>query len=274
MIQSLQYLRLALRRAPALACTVGLSLFLLSAQAGLSLATAPQLTAIALTSASPLSAGSNLSYTFSVTPGTNPIISIGLDVDDPNGYDYLISGNLSAGTITFQTSTYWVNGDYTVKGININDGQSDTSYPLGGTVTNSGGETVQPANPLTSSLNLSLTGGVDSVMGPTVTSFTPLNSNPIHSLDSALVFNLGLTLGTLNDVTEVDLLVQDPNGGQENLQGEGALAGPLAIFSLTGLTLTGAYTVLGLEISDGYGSETFSSAFPLIPNWPQSVSRW
>jgi hypothetical protein len=262
MIQALHYLRATLSDARAFTWTVGLSLLALSAPAGFSQDTAPQLTAIALTSASPLSAGSNLAYTFSVTPGTYPIISISIDIDDPNGYDYLIAGNIFAGTITFQTATNWVNGNYTVRGININDGHSDTTYPLVGTVTNSSGETVVATNPVTSSLNFVLTGGVTSVTGPTVVSFTPINSDPIHPLGSVLVYNLNLTLGTRNDLTEVDLLVRDPNGGQENLQAEaGPLTGSLAIFPLTGLTLTGAYTVLGLEISDGYGSETFSSAF-------------
>ena len=259
MIQALRYLRTTSRNVRVFAWAVGLTSFLLSARAGLS-QNAPELTTIARTSVSPLSAGSNLTYTFSVTPGANSIISIGIDVVDQNGYDYLIGGNLVAGNITFQTSAYWVNGSYTVADINIYDG-TRTEYNSNGTITNSGGETIVGTNPLTSALNFTVTGGADSITGPAVTAFTAPESNPFRAIGSTLVFDLGLNPGTRNEVTAVDLLLQDPHGGQENIEASGNLTGPLVSFPLSGLTVTGAYTVLGLSISDGYGDETFSGEF-------------
>jgi VCBS repeat protein len=260
-IKALQYLRPVLNCARASASLAGLSFFLVSAQAGHSQVTAPQVTAIALTSPSPLSAGADLTYTFSVTTGTYPIISIAIDVVDPNGYDYLIAGNLYGGTISYPTSTYWVNGGYTVSDIHINDGHSDTEYDSNGSVTNSAGETVGTTNPLTSALDFTLNGGAISITGATVTAFTPLESNSLRAIGSTLVFNFGLNFGTRNEVTELDLLVQDAHGGQENLLAVGNLTGSQVVFPLSGLTKTGAYTVLGLSIGDGYGFESFSAVY-------------
>ncbi len=192
-----------------------------------------------------------------------------VEVEDPNHYIYYFYTGLFfpfTGTLytVNQASELWINGNYTVVGVTIYSGnasgESRTYYPMGGTVTNSTGETVVAANPLTSALNFTLTGGVDSITGPSVTSLTPVQGNPIRAIGSTLALNLGLSLGTRDEVTEIDLLVQDPQGGQENFRAVGNLTGPVVYFPLTTTTLMGAYSVLGLSISDGYGSESFSAA--------------
>jgi hypothetical protein len=269
MVEAFRCLRPARDNARILAWTVGLSLLLLSPRVAQAQGIAPQLNSATLTSGSILSAGSNLTYAFAVTPGTDQLVTLTIDVEDPNQQIYHINGDIFPFgiytlPIIYQTSGVWVNGAYTVVGVTIyssgENSESTTYYPLGGTVTNSTGETVVATNPLTSALNFTLTGGVDSVTGPTVTSFTPLRGNPILAIGSTLAFNLGLSLGTRGEVTQLDLLVQDPLGGQENLRAVGNLTGPLVYFPLNTTTLTGAYTVLGLTISDGYGTETFSAA--------------
>jgi hypothetical protein len=259
MIQALPRLRAALNNARVFTWVACSSFFLLSTRAAES-QSAPQLTSIALTSSPSLSAGSNLTYTYSVTQGTYPITSLSIDLVDSKGYDYLITG--FAGTISYQTSTDWVNGSYTITDIHIGDGHSDTEYFSDGTASNSSGETVGAPYPLTSALNFTLTGGVASITGASVAAFTPLISHPFRTIGSTLVFNLGLNLGTRNEVSEVELDVRDPHGGQEDLLATGYLAGSLAVFPLTGLTKTGTYTVLGLGIGDGYGFESFSNEFP------------
>ncbi len=259
MIKSLNYLRLASSNARAFAWTVGFALFLLSARAGLS-DTAPQLTTIALTSGSSLSDGSDLTYTFSVTQGTYPIISISVDVIDPNGYDYLIAGNAFNGTIADTTSTNWVNGSYTVKGINIVDSHGVTEYPMGGTITNSGGETVGTINPLSPSLNFTLTGGAASITGPSITSFTPLPSNLFRPMGSTLAFNIGLNPGTRNQVSEIEVSVENTSEQGSDLLATGSLTGSRVTFPITGLTELGPYFVSIVSIGDGYGFESFQPA--------------
>jgi hypothetical protein len=269
MIQALHCLRTLSTSARALAWAFGISLLFLSPRAAHSQGIAPQLTSVALTPGSTLSVSSSFTYTFTVIPGTDTIISITIDVEDPNHYVYhfdtgtFFPDNTTLWTVN-QPSALWINGNYTVVGVTIHSGNeivqgSSTYYPLGGTVTNSTGETVVATNPLTSSLNFTLTGGVDSITGPTVTSFTPMQGNPIRAIGSTLAFNLGLNLGTRNEVTELDLLVQDSQGGQESLRAVGNVTGPVVYFPLTTTTLTGAYTVIGLSVSDGYGTEAFGT---------------
>ncbi len=260
MIQALPWPRPAFSNARVFIWAIGISLFLLSARAGLS-DIAPQLTAIALTSGSSLSAGSSLTYTYSVAQGTYPIMSVILEIYDPTQYEYIISGDGVPGTFSDQTSTDWVNGSYAVNDIIIIDiNFAFTTYSSDGTVTNTNVETVG-TNPLTSALNFTLTGGLASVTGASVTTFTPLVSHPFRPIGSTLVFNLGLNLGSRNSAG-LQLDVQDPNLGQEDVLAVGNSTGPTASFLLTGLTVTGAYTVLGLGIADGYGFENFSSDFP------------
>jgi hypothetical protein len=202
-----------------------------------------------------------MTYTYTDAPGTYPISSISIDVVDSHGYDYLISGNSLDGTISHATATDWANGGYTLKDVNIGDGHSVTVYNSDGTITNSAGETLGTGNPLTAALDFILAGGVDSITGPSVTSFTPLVSIPIRPIGSTLIFNISLVLGTRNGVEGLDLLVQDPNLGQENVLAVGDLTGSQVTFPLTQVTLTGTYTILGLGISDGYGFESFSAIY-------------
>jgi hypothetical protein len=246
-------------------------LFVLSAGAGLS-DTAPQLTAITLTSGSSLSAGSELTYTFSVTPGTYPISFVVLSVNDPNGHQYSIRGDFYNGSMNSPTTQYWVNGNYTVTDIDVYDGHANTDYPMNGAVTNSGAETFVATNPVTSSLNFAITGGADSITGPSITAFTPLQSNLFRPRGYSLTFNMAMDLGTLNQVTQLFLEIRGPDGSGEDIFATGTLTGSQAIFPLSGLSMLGSYEVLDVGVADGYGVETFDPAANAIIEHPGTAN--
>jgi hypothetical protein len=208
---------------------------------------APQLSSISLTSAASLSAGGTVTYSFVITPGTTSTISfIYIALQDPSGNQFGIqqSGQAS-GTVSGATASSWLNGNYTVAYIQIQDTASirtmysangSISYPFGGTGPASGG-------PSLSALGFALTGGITPAIAPTI-SVQP--GNQIVTVGGSATFSViagGTPIPTY----------------QWNFNGTAIAGATSSSYSVTNAQSAnaGSYTVL---VSNSAGSVTSSAA--------------
>src|SRR5579863_3748190 len=143
-----------------------------------------------------------------------------LNILDPGGYTYLIGANGTAsGTISKATdAATWLSGSYTVTEIMVTDtndimadyhSDGTVTYPLGGT-----GPSTHSIS--FASLGFTLAGGQSSIVAPLLNAFSIAAPTTIPA-GGNLTFDYNVTLGTMNALTEIDVLVVAPNLGQQNL---------------------------------------------------------
>jgi len=221
---------------------------------------APQLTAITLTTGAAATPAAPVSYSFSLTAGSNPVTGIILLANDPSGYQEFLNGDLSAGTITFTPEPYWLNGTYTVTDVIISDSVGITDYTANGTVTYPNGETGAATDPVTPALNFMVSGASATVVGPALNSVS-LVSNTVAQ-NGFLVINFNTTPGTTGVVSSLGFDFEGPAGTTAG-GGDGTSGGPGAQtiqFPMSGFQV-GTYTIDGFTVGDGFGAEFFTSNF-------------
>jgi hypothetical protein len=220
--------------------------------------TAPQLTSISRTSASSISAGSTVSYSFVITPGTTSTINfIYIALQDSSGHQIGITqSGQASGTDSVVSTTAWLNGNYTVALIQIQDtagirtqyGSDGTiSYPFGGTGPTTGG-------PSFSSLGFALTGGTGSIVAPQLTSISRTSASSI-SAGSTVSYNFVITPGTTSTINFIYIGLQDSSGNQIGITQSGQASGTASVVSTTSW-LNGNYTVSLIQIQDTAGIRT------------------
>jgi hypothetical protein len=223
--------------------------------ANLSALTAPQLTSISLTTASSVSAGSSVSWNYTVQPGTNHTIEVVyIYLSDANGHvvDFLAIDQAS-GAIGGSTTQYWVNGAYTISQIQVEDESGiETNYDVHGNITYPNGGT----GPSTTSLPLStigftVTGGESSYTAPQLASISLASSTAITAGNS-VSYNFSLTPGTDPTITYFAVTLQDPRGNPIPMEIQNTTSGTLTTASST-LWADGAYTVAKIQIQDDSG---------------------
>lgn len=252
---------------PKLAWSIALASFLLPVQTGFSQATTPELTAFSLVGSTAVDAATTPSVTFdfSVTPGTYPVDIVAVYINDPYGFQF------PATVYTISTATFtpvgnmWFNGTYIVNDVAIVDYTpalvaNETDYRSDGYITTQNGETLaSTVDPVSPPITFTVTGGTN-LVGPTLNSIS-IVSNSID-LDDDISFVVNVTPGTFTSLTEFDVLVQDPDGGQERLEAFTPTVNPSTPTTLTMSTSAfpsqplpgpGSYTVLAIELTDGYG---------------------
>jgi hypothetical protein len=220
--------------------------------AKLSAATAPQLTSISLTSSSSVTAGSTVSWDYTVQPGTaTNIEEVAIYFSDPNGHvaDFLAIDQAS-GSLEGSTTQYWVNGAYTVEEIKVVDESGiETNYDAEGHITYPNGGT----GPSTTSLSLStigftLSGGVSSNTAPQLASIS-LASSATLTAGSPVSYNFSITPGTDPNITLFAVTLLDPHGNQIPMEIQHSASGTLTATTST-LWADGNYTIGSIQIED------------------------
>jgi hypothetical protein len=245
-----------LRRVPAAACLAGglLVAAVCSAQV------APQLTALSLTSANPLSAGADVSYDYAITAGTNPVSGISITLIDAQGHLNVLSMVGASGSVYTPTSSLLLNGNYTIYEIIVGDSSNiQTDYSNSGSITYPNGGT----GPATSSISFSpleftLMGApYSSITSPLLTSFT-LSSSPNLIAGADVTYSYAITPGTLGLTGSITVTLFDPTGSPYGMTGSISPTGAGTLTLTSNNTwLNGSYTVGQIYITDGYGDETY-----------------
>jgi hypothetical protein len=266
---------LSYRRFPILNASTAVVAMLLAKPAS-SQATAPQLTAITLTSPSTLMAGSSLTYSFAVEPGTYPIKAVYIEISGTlenitNHTGIVIqiqlTGNLQSDTASINVPAYWLNGTYAVGQIAINDGEAITQYNSDGTVAYQANEAGSQSNPMSAALNFALVGGSALDNSPTISSIT-LISNQV-SLGGLPVFNVEATPGTTGTIPFIEITAYPQGSTQQydfditpNAPGSDVWS---ANQSYTALP-AGAYTINYINVYDGFADVNYQASGPPVPD--------
>jgi hypothetical protein len=123
-----------------------------------------------------LTAGGTVSYSFNITPGTDPNISwIHVALEDPAGHEIDIDQySESSGTVSGTSTTSWINGAYTVGLIEVQDtnGYRTVYYPNGTTSYPFGGSGPSTNSIAFSALSFSFTGGISVYIDPQLSSIS------------------------------------------------------------------------------------------------------
>jgi hypothetical protein len=226
---------------------------------------APQIASISLTSPSPLTAGSSISYSYSITIGTNPVQSVVVKFTDPGGFQYTAtSTDGAAGTISLPTSAAtWLNGSYVVNTIVVTDtagfvaqySSAGTSFSISYTYTETGA-TSSAIDP--TSLGFTLTGGQAAIIAPSLTSLSIEQTSVVAGEN--VTINYAFTPGTMTTVL-ITLDLRALPGTGTNLLLTGFISGPSGSF--TAMVPTGTtpqvYNFNGIQLDDYRGFVTYDS---------------
>lgn len=192
------------------------------------------LTSVTRTSASSVTAGTNISYTLGITQGTDRIIYAAVVVADAAGVQRTLS-TLSVTTeamVSLPSSATWLNGNYTIRYVGLIDATERVwlYYPDGRVILSASLAGV----PTTHSLNFStqgfqLTGGSNTATISALTSVARTSAATIAPGDT-ISYTLGITQGA-DRIVFASLVVVDPAGTDRNLS-------TLTITSETRVSLT------------------------------------
>lgn len=248
----------ALRRVPSATCFAG---GLFAAAVGSAQVIAPQLTALTLTSANPLTAGSDVSYDFTITPGSDPTVDgISMTLLDSQQHMYVLAATGASGSVFTPTSSFLLNGPYTIYVLGVLDSDNyQTGYTASGSITYTNGGTGPATTSLPfSSLGFMLTGApYSSITSPLLTSFT-LSSSANLIAGADVTYSYAITPGTLGLTGSITVTLFDPTGSPYGMTGSISLTGTGTLTLTSNNTwLDGSYTVGQIYITDGYGDETY-----------------
>jgi serralysin len=220
--------------------------------ARLSAAVAPQLTSISLTSASSVTAGSAISWSYTVTPGTDPNIEeVAIYLLDPNGHEVsFLAIDQASGSLGGSSTQYWVNGAYAMSQIIVIDNSGhQTTYAPNGTITYSAGATGPSTTSLPfSTIGFTITGGASANTAPQLASIS-LASPATITAGNSVSYDFSITPGTDPGIKYFSVTLVDPHGNQIPVEMQNSASGTLTVASSTSWA-DGNYTVANIQVED------------------------